>query len=171
PLLRCELAPSDELDHGQCDHSEQHRADHEAADERTAPGSGPRSVVQHGTHRAIATFRSSTPRSSPPGMVMTRYPMTTPTSTGRIGSPAELRSACTSKRSPPTPNAPAIAEFLIIAIMTLPSGGMTVRQACGRITVASVWPKVSPRARAASACPVGTALIPLRTASQTNAAV
>jgi hypothetical protein len=73
--------------------------------------------------------------------------------------------------SPPTPNAPTIAEFLIMAMMTLPSGGTTLRSAWGMTTKRSDWVKVRPMERAASAWPGETELIPLRTASQTKAAV
>ena len=61
--------------------------------------------------------------------------------------------------------------FFSSAIWTLVSGGTTARSACGRITVARVWPNVKPSARDASACPTGTVLIPDRTTSQTKAAV
>ncbi len=70
-----------------------------------------------------------------------------------------------------TPKASAIAVFLVSAIRMLASGGMTVRIACGRTISCSVWPKVSPSERAASAWPTSTALMPERTASHTNAAV
>ena len=65
-------------------------------------------------------------------------------------------------------NAPAMAEFFVSAMMMLLSGGSTVRVACGSTTIRSVWTKVMPRLRAASACPSGTVLMPERTASQTN---
>ena len=55
--------------------------------------------------------------------------------------------------------------------MTLASGGTAARNACGSTTSRIVPPNVSPIARAASACPSGTALMPERTASQTNAEV
>ncbi len=58
-----------------------------------------------------------------------------------------------------------------MAMMTLPSGGITDRRACGMTTLPNDWPNVRPTARAASACPAGTALMPDLTASQTNAAV
>ena len=74
-------------------------------------------------------------------------------------------------RSPPTPNAPTTAEFLNIAMITLPSGGTTVRSACGSTTSRRDWPKVRPMDRAASAWPAETELMPERTASQTNAEV
>ena len=45
----------------------------------------------------------------------------------------------------------AIEVFLTIAIQTLPSGGTTVRKACGSTTSRRLWPKVRPIARAASA--------------------
>src|SRR5690606_530873 len=98
--------------------------------------------------------------------------MTTPVSTGSAASPwAEVSVAATEYRSPPTPTAPAMAELLIIATSTLPSGGMTMRTACGSTTRERVWPKVSPIDLAASAWPAGTALMPLRIASHTNAEV
>ncbi len=57
----------------------------------------------------------------------------------------------TLNRSPPTPKAPTIAEFFIMAMTTLPSGGTTVRRAWGMTTEPRDWPKVRPIARAASA--------------------
>ena len=51
------------------------------------------------------------------------------------------------------------------------SGGTLARNACGSTTRRSIWVKVMPMARAASAWPGGTVLMPERTASQTNAAV
>ena len=54
---------------------------------------------------------------------------------------------------------------------TLISGGTMARSACGSTTSRSTWLNVMPSARAASACPAGTVLMPERTASQTNAAV
>ena len=56
-----------------------------------------------------------------------------------------------------------------MAMITLPSGG-TRRKAWGRTTCPG-WAKVRPIARAASACPAETALMPERSASQTKAAV
>ena len=82
-----------------------------------------------------------------------------------------MLAASTENSSPVTPNAPTIAEFLIIAMITLPSGGTTVRSAWGSTTAPRVCWNVSPTARAASAWPGGTELMPERTASQTNAAV
>ncbi len=58
-----------------------------------------------------------------------------------------------------------------IAICTLPSGGTTLRNAWGSTTCRSDWQKVSPIARAASACPAETELMPERKASQTKAEV
>ena len=58
-----------------------------------------------------------------------------------------------------------------MAMITLPSGGTTVRSACGSTTWARDWVKVSPIERAASAWPGDTALMPDRIASQTNAGV
>ena len=58
-----------------------------------------------------------------------------------------------------------------MAIITLPSGATTTRKACGRMIIRRDWKKVSPIARAASACPSGTVLMPERSASQTKLAV
>ena len=69
-----------------------------------------------------------------------------------------------------TPMIAATVVFLISAISVEPSGAIAPRNACGRITSRSDWPNVSPIDRAASACPPGTVLMPLRSASQTNAA-
>ena len=74
-------------------------------------------------------------------------------------------------RSPTTPKKPASAEFLIIAMITLPSGTTAAFQACGSTTKRRFWLNVRPIARAASACPGETALMPERSASQTNAPV
>ena len=65
----------------------------------------------------------------------------------------------------------AIVVFLVSAMRTLPSGAMTERNACGSTTSRSVCAKVSPIARAASAWPSGTVLMPDRIASQTKAEV
>jgi hypothetical protein len=70
-----------------------------------------------------------------------------------------------------TENPAAIEVFLTMAIQTLPSGGITVRNAWGSTTSRSVWANVRPIAREASAWPGDTALMPDRTASATNAAV
>ena len=75
------------------------------------------------------------------------------------------------ERSPTTPKKPASAEFLIIAMMTLPSGTIADFHACGSTTQRRFWVKVRPIERAASAWPAGTALMPVRIASQTNAPV
>src|SRR5689334_17967055 len=64
----------------------------------------------------------------------------------------------------------ATAEFLVSAMRMLPSGGTTVRNACGSTTSDIVWPKVRPSDRAASPWPADTELTPERSASQTNAA-
>ena len=48
---------------------------------------------------------------------------------------------------------------------------MTARKACGSTTIRSVWVKLSPIERAASAWPNGTVLTPDRRTSQTNADV
>ena len=70
-----------------------------------------------------------------------------------------------------TENPAAIVVFFSSAISVLISGGTTERTACGSTTWVSVWPKVSPSARAASAWPSGTVLMPERTTSQMNAEV
>ena len=59
--------------------------------------------------------------------------------------------------------------FLVSAMSTLPNGAMAPRNACGRITWVRERPNGSPIARAASACPAGTVLMPLRSASATKA--
>ena len=64
-----------------------------------------------------------------------------------------------------------MAEFLIMAMTTLPIGGTALRRAWGNTTYRSDCVKVNPMDRAASACPAATEFIPLRTASQTNADV
>ena len=51
---------------------------------------------------------------------------------------------------------------------TLAMGGTVARNACGSTTCVMVPPNVRPMARAASACPSGTALMPERIASATN---
>lgn len=70
-----------------------------------------------------------------------------------------------------TLKAPAIAEFLARAIRLEPTGGITDRKACGRTTWDRVWLKLIPRLRAASPCPLGTVLMPERSASQMKAEV
>ena len=64
----------------------------------------------------------------------------------------------------------ATVVFLMSAISTEPRGAMAPRKAWGSSTSVSDWLKLSPIERAASACPVGMVLTPLRRASQTNAA-
>ena len=58
-----------------------------------------------------------------------------------------------------------------MAMITLPSGGTTVRSACGSTTKRRLWVKSRPIDRAASAWPAETELMPARTASQTKADV
>ena len=70
-----------------------------------------------------------------------------------------------------TENPAAMVVFLTIAISVDISGGTALRYACGSTTSRSVWPKVIPTARAASACPASTVLIPERSTSQMNADV
>ena len=87
------------------------------------------------------------------------------------GAVALVRVIALADRSPTTPKKPASAEFLIMAMITLPSGTMANFHACGNTTYRRFWTNVRPIARAASACPAETALTPLRIASATNAAV
>ena len=69
-----------------------------------------------------------------------------------------------------TPIVASTVVFLVKAIKVLPSGAMAPRKACGKTMVVMVGRKLSPIARAASACPCGTVLMPLRIASATKAA-
>src|SRR3954447_8298585 len=69
------------------------------------------------------------------------------------------------------PNAAAIEVFLTSAIITLASGGTTARTRRGGTTVVIDLVNVSPMAREASACPIGTEFTPERIASHTNAEV
>ena len=70
------------------------------------------------------------------------------------------------------PKAAATEVFLSSAICTLRSAAAPRPAiAWGRITRRMASEKVSPMARAASAWPSGTALMPERKASQTNAEV
>ena len=64
-----------------------------------------------------------------------------------------------------------IAVFLVSAIVMLPSGGMTVRIACGSTTSRSVAIWLRPRDRAASIWRGSTDRIPDRIASATYAPV
>ena len=70
-----------------------------------------------------------------------------------------------------TPKTPATVVFFSSAICTLASGGTDARNAWGSTTWVITPPKGSPIARAASAWPSGTALMPERSASQTKAEV
>ena len=70
-----------------------------------------------------------------------------------------------------SPNAAATEVFFSSAISTLASGGTAARNACGRTPARMAPAKVSPIARAASAWPSGTELMPERIASHTNAEV
>ncbi len=70
------------------------------------------------------------------------------------------------------PNAAPTEVFLSSAISTLARGGTDGPERLGEDHLrASTWPKVRPMARAASACPSGTALMPDRIASHTKAEV
>jgi hypothetical protein len=61
----------------------------------------------------------------------------------------------------------ATVVFFSSAMSTLIIGGMTERVACGSTTSVMTCPNVSPSARAASACPTGTVLMPERSVSAT----
>ena len=50
----------------------------------------------------------------------------------------------------------------ISAMKSLSSGGITLRTACGTITLRIAWPWLIPSERAASIWPRGTASIPAR---------
>ncbi len=97
--------------------------------------------------------------------------MATPVMTGGCRTPRTGEILVDRPQVTPTPNAPTTAEFLNIAMMTLPSGGTVLRRACGITTWLSDSLKVRPIARAASAWPAGTELTPERTASHTKALV
>ena len=70
-----------------------------------------------------------------------------------------------------TDAAAATVEFLSRAISVLPSGATEPRKACGRMISVADCMKPKPSARAASAWPIGTVLMPERRDSHTNAAV
>ena len=70
-----------------------------------------------------------------------------------------------------TPKTAVTVVFFSSAICTLANGGTDARTACGSTTLRITSVKGSPMARAASAWPTGTALIPDRIASQTKADV
>ena len=70
-----------------------------------------------------------------------------------------------------TPKTAATEVFLISAICTLASGGTAARNACGSTTFVITPVNGSPMARAASAWPRGTALMPDRIASHTKVEV
>ena len=70
-----------------------------------------------------------------------------------------------------TDAAAATVEFLSSAISVLPSGATDPRMACGMMISVADCMKLRPMARAASACPLGTVLMPERNDSATNAAV
>ena len=62
---------------------------------------------------------------------------------------------------------PMIAEFLIIAMIKLPSGGMTVRNACGSTIRRIVSRSVNPSESDASIWPLLTEKTPDRSTSAT----
>src|SRR5690606_13328374 len=144
---------------------EDHGEDHIAP---LGPGAG--SVVENGGHRFTARRLLSQLRNRPVGKVSTTKP--------KAKSPP-MRSVCGSfsiisfirSAASATPMVAATVVFLVRAISTLASGPMTERNACGSTTSRSTWLKFSPSARAASACPTGTVLMPERIASHTKAAV
>src|SRR4029453_7319986 len=96
--------------------------------------------------------------------------MALPRKTASTASLLALASRVVTAVSSTTPKAAAIEVFLVRAMTTLISGGITVRKAWGRTISRSDWVKVRPMARAASAWPTPTALMPDRTASQKKAA-
>jgi hypothetical protein len=112
-----------------------------------------------------------TPISQAEGSVMTRYAATMARKTASSLSEFWLLSRTSAAASSVTAKPAAIEVFFARAIQTLPSGGTTVRNACGSTMVVRVCRKSRPSARAASACPGGTELMPERSASETNAAV
>ena len=67
-----------------------------------------------------------------------------------------------------TPKAPATVVFFSSAICTLARGGTEARNGLGQHDLAHHARNGSPMARAASAWPSGTALMPDRSASQTK---
>ena len=86
-------------------------------------------------------------------------------------SPYVFERRCATETSTKTKKPIATDEFLMRAITTLMSGGSTLRNACGSTTRPIVWLKVRPIEREASAWPIGTELMPERTASAKNALV
>ena len=70
-----------------------------------------------------------------------------------------------------TDAAAATVEFFSNAISVLPRGATEPRNACGRMICVADCMKPNPSARAASAWPIGTVLMPERSDSHTNAAV
>ena len=77
-----------------------------------------------------------------------------------------IRAVASRTRTPP-----ATEVFFSSAISTLASGGTAARNAWGSTTWRMTPAKVQADARAASAWPSGTALMPERIASQTNVEV
>ncbi len=69
------------------------------------------------------------------------------------------------------PTAMASEVFLVMFRYWLPSGGMMMRNACGRITLRSDCEGLKPRAMAASVWPLATASTPPRTISAMKLAV
>ncbi len=57
---------------------------------------------------------------------------------------------------------PTRVVSFIRAMKSLSSGAITLRTACGTITLRIAWPWLMPSERAASICPSGTASIPAR---------
>ena len=76
--------------------------------------------------------------------------------------------ACFSRSDSATTEASAVS--LITETQFEAWGGMTMRIACGRITLRIVTQKPRPRAEAASNWPLGVASIPARTTSAVKAA-
>src|SRR5690606_15243426 len=139
-------------------HEVRHREDPHDREQRedvvAQPGARPRHVEQDArlrAHRATAIRFASHPVRNPIGSVTAMNAAASPRKIG-IDTPVSSKVSRMTKADPARyPAAIATVVFFVIAIITLPSGAMTDRAACGRITSRSDWKKVSPIARAASA--------------------
>ena len=139
--------------HDQRAQTGQHHRGDQAADEDPAAGPRPGGVEEDRAspgdrHLAFQNAQADAGRDGD-GQVAEHHP-----GQDRQGGVAQRRRSGqlpTLYRSPATPKAPTMAEFLTMAMITLPSGGTTLRIACGITTNRSDWPNVNPMARAASA--------------------
>ena len=113
----------------------------------------------------------ATPSSRPSGKVSTRNPSANTTKTDISALDSFSTIVDISRAASATPIELAMVVFLVSAISTLASGAITARNACGSTMMRRFWVNVRPIARAASAWPAGTVLMPERIASQTNVAV